>query len=102
MPVHLLELPYFHAGLTHIQDEIRKAFVFRLVPIRSCQEQSVVRMMGAGVPNFLPIHHPLIPGQFCLGGGTREVRSTSWFAKQLAPGIFAGQNSPQKFPFLLM
>ena len=79
--IHLGQLPHFDPGLFHVDDEVGKTLVLWCIPICAGQQQTVLSVMGTGVPDFLTIHDPFVAAQICPSGRAGQIGSTARFAK---------------------
>ena len=102
MPVHLGQLPHFDPALLHVDDEVGETLMLWRIPVCAGQQQTVLGVVGAGIPDFLTVDDPFVAAQICPGGRSSQIGSAAGLAEQLTPLIFAGQNAPQVLLFLLM
>ena len=98
--VHLLERLHVDTGLLHVDHEIRQPLVLGRVPIGAGEQQAVVGMMRTGRPHLLSVDDPEISLQIRACGGAGEIGTAARLAEELAPGIFAGENTAQELLFL--
>ena len=75
VPVHLAHRAHLDAGLAHVDREVREAAVLRGVPVGAGDEQAVVGVVGAGVPQLLPVDDPLVA--VAVGPWSRARRGPS-------------------------
>ena len=68
------------------------------VPIGSRDKHGEVGVVGTRIPDLLAVDDPLVAVTYSGGGEASEVRARAWFAEQLAPCLFAGEDAAQK-PF---
>ncbi len=61
------------------------------VPVRPCQEQTPVGVVGAGGPDLLAIDDPAVSYQLRPRHGAGEIGARARLAEQLAPNVLAGQ-----------
>ncbi len=98
--IHLLERLHVDPGLLHVDHEIREPLVFGRVPIGAGEQQAVVGMMRTGRPHLLSVDDPKISLQIRAGGGAGEIGTAARLAKELAPGIFPGENTAEELLLL--
>src|SRR3984893_470158 len=55
-----------------------------------------MRLVRAGGPDLLPVHHPLIAAEFGPRHRTGHVRPAARFTEQRAPAILTGQNAEEE------
>ena len=96
MAVHLLERAHFDALLAHVEHEVREALVLRHVPVRACEQEAVVGVVGAGGPHLLAVDDPVVAVAVGAGGCAGEVGAAAGLAEELAPGVFAGEDAAQE------
>ena len=96
MTIHLAQWSCIDARLVHGQDHPRDALVLGRVPVRPSEQHSQVGMVGTGAPHLLSVDDE--DRTVLYGGGRQpsEVRSTPWFAEQLAPGVLACHDPREK------
>ena len=100
MAVHLFQRMNTHPRLMHVDDEVRKSVVFGRFPIRARKKKSVIGVMRARGPDFLTVDDPLGTIKVRSCDGPCEVGTASRLTKQLAPSVFAGEDSPKVLRFL--
>src|SRR5581483_11060848 len=100
--VHLPQLLNIDPGLFDLDHEERETFVLRRVPIGPRQQKPVIGVMGAGGPYFLAVDDPEVAVQLGAGRRAGEIRTAARLAEELAPGIFAGEDTAQELLFLLI
>src|SRR5271167_1493657 len=100
MAIHLLERLHVDTGLLQIDHEIRESLVLGRVPVGAGEQQTVVGMMRTGGPHFLSVDDPEISLQVRAGGGAGEIGTAARLAEELAPGIFASENTAKELLFL--
>ena len=87
MPVHLANRANLDTGLPHIDREVREAAVLGGVPVGPRDEQAVLGVVGARVPQLLPVHDPLVAVAVGPSHQAGEIRPVAGLAEQLAPPI---------------
>ena len=98
--VHLFERLNVDARLLDVNHEIRETLVLGRVPIGASEQHAMVGMMRAGGPYLLSVDDPKVSLQIRACGGAGEVGAAARLAEELAPGVFPGEDTAQKF-FLL-
>ena len=102
MTVHLCQLTDFHTGLFHIDHEVGETLVFGCIPVCARQQQAVLRVVGAGIPDFLAINDPFVAAQICPGCCTGQIGAAAGFTEELTPLVFTGENAAQVFLLLVV
>ena len=96
--VHLIEIGItgqlldrfgLHTGSFHIHQEGGQPLVFGHRRVGAGHNHAVVRVVGAGGPDFLAIDDPLVAVLLGLGAQCREVGTAGGLREQLAPDFFA-------------
>ena len=85
VPGDLAQRSHVDAGLMHVEQEVRDAFVFGLLGIRAGQEDAEICLVGPRGPDFLTGDDPVVPVADGSGGKRREVGTCTRFTEQLTP-----------------
>ena len=96
MAVHLLEWAHLDSFLVHVEHEVGQAMVLRHVPVRACEQEAVVGVVGAGGPHLLAVDEKVVAVAIGTGCGAGEVGAAARFAEELAPSVFAGEDAAQE------
>ena len=64
------------------------------------QQNTKLGMLRSTGPNFGTIHHPFVAIALGAGRQTREIATTAWLTKELAPYFFCGEQWEEVTLFL--
>ena len=85
IPGHLTQRPHLDTGLGHVDQEVGDASVFGGVGIGAGDQDPVLRIVSARVPDLLPGDGPLIAILHRAGAERGHVRAGRRFREELAP-----------------
>ena len=108
---HLVEVTFardlpdradFDSRLLHGEPEQRDPSVLRQVPVRPCQEQRVVGVLGAGGPDLLAVDDIGVTVQVGPRPESGEVGTGARFGVQEAAAQLVGEQASKELPFELV
>ena len=74
--------------------------MFCSIGVGARQQNTKLGMLRSTGPNFGTIHHPFVAIALGTGRQTREVATTAWLTKELAPYFFCGEQWEEVTLFL--
>ena len=93
---YLAEWSHLDPGCVHVECEVGEATMLRDRGIGPRHQHPAIGDVGERVPDLLPGDHPFVAVTDGHRGESGEIGARTRLAEQLAPGVLAGEGSPEE------